>query len=276
MIHPGIKIILLVLFSPILSFPQDRSLEVVYKKVDSIPLTMVVIYPDDFDISQSRPGIIFFYGGGWVRGSLTQFEQQARYLAGKGMVCFLADYRVESRHGTTPFESLKDARSAMRFVRANAKLFGVDPSMIAASGGSAGGHLAAALALIDDYHEETDEPSVSTRPDALVLFNPVLDNGPGGYGYDRIGDAYHSFSPFHNIKPGAPPAIILSGSDDNLILATTLQQFCSLMETAGNHCELHLFAGQGHGFFNYRFPEYYQRTLQKTEQFLVELGFIDK
>jgi acetyl esterase/lipase len=60
------------------------------------------------------------------------------------MVCFLADYRVNTRHLTSPFESLKDAKSAIRFIRQHAGDYHIDTAKIVASGGSAGGHLAAA------------------------------------------------------------------------------------------------------------------------------------
>lgn len=61
------------------------------------------------------------------------------------------------------------------------------------SGGSAGGHLAAAIASIDGFNDATDDLSVSCKPNLLVLFNPVLDNGPEGYGYDRVKSIIRNF-----------------------------------------------------------------------------------
>jgi len=63
---------------------------------------------------------------------------------------------------------------------------GIDTSRIIASGGSAGGHLAACTALIDEINEETDDLSVSPVPFALVLFNPVVDTGKLGYGQEKL------------------------------------------------------------------------------------------
>ena len=258
------------------SIAQSGSLEIIYKKVDDIALSMIVVYPDDFDPTQASPAIVFFYGGGWVEGTVEQFKPQARHLAGRGMVAFLVDYRVESRHGTTPFESLKDAKSAIRFIRGNAHLLGVDPYRIAGAGGSAGGQLAAATALIEGFNEESDDLSVSSRPDALVLFNPVLDNGPNGFGFDKIGDEYPSVSPLHNVNPGAPPTIMFLGTKDSLIPVETLQAFKLQMQDAGSHCELILYEDQGHGFFNYHFPVYYNKTLKETERFLMQRGLIKR
>ena len=183
--------------------------QIMYKQVDSTKLFMEVYRPGTFNMAQKHPAMVFFFGGGWNGGSIKQFEPHAKYFSQRGMICFLVDYRVKGRHQTTPFESLKDAKSAIRYIRENAGTFNIDTSRIVASGGSAGGHLAAAAALIDDYNESSDNNSISCKPNVLVLFNPVIDNGPGGNGYDRIGEDYKSFSPLHNIRKGAPPTIIL-------------------------------------------------------------------
>ena len=60
---------------------------------------------------------MFFFGGAWAQGMVTQFTPQARHFAERGMVAIVADYRVFRRHGTTAFEAMADARSAIRWVR---------------------------------------------------------------------------------------------------------------------------------------------------------------
>lgn len=151
---------------------------------------------------------------------------------------------------------------------------GIDPNSIIASGGSAGGHLAAATALINAYNEPTDDLSIDCRPNALVLFNPVIDNGPGGYGYERVDTTYREFSPLHNIKKSAPPTIIFLGTEDNLIPVTTAEYYQMVMEKVGSRCDLHLYEDQGHGFFNYRNFDYYQQTLRQADEFLITLGYL--
>ena len=248
---------------------------ILYKQVDTTTLYMLADYPPDFDTTKDYPAIVFFFGGGWNGGSIGHFEPHARYLAKRGMICFRADYRVKSRQGTTPFESLKDAKSAMRFVREHAEELNVDPEKIVASGGSAGGHLAAATALITGYNEGSDRLFVSCVPNALVLFNPVMDNGPGGYGYERIGEAYRSFSPLHNIMEGAPPTLFLLGTRDRLIPVESAQYYKLVMEKVGSRCDLLLYEGQGHGFFNYGNLEYFKLTLSAANDFLISLGYIE-
>lgn len=252
-------------------YAQDGSL--VYKIIDSLSLKMDVYYPPKYKEGENYPAIVFFHGGGWNSGTTWQFEEQAKYFAGKGMICFTPEYRVKSREQATPFESLKDAKSAMRYVRAHAQELRVDTSNIIASGGSAGGHLAAAVALVESYNDMIDDLSISCKPSALVLFNPVIDNGPGGYGYERVGEEYKEFSPLHNIRKGAPPTIILIGDRDKHIPVETVKYYKVVMEKVGSRCDLKVYEGKEHGFFNYRNEdkEYYHITLQDMEAFLESL-----
>lgn len=251
--------------------------QMVYKQIDTISLIMEVHYPPQMDTTKEYPAIVFFYGGGWKGGSIEQFKQHSIYLSKRGAICFLADYRVEKRHQTTPYESLKDAKSAIRFIKKNAKKLHVDTSKIVASGGSAGGHLAAAAAIIEGYNEPSDDLTVSCKPAALVLFNPVVDNSPTGYGYDRIGEEYKNFSPLHNIKTGAPPTIMFLGTNDICLSVEAAKNFKKEMEDVGSKCELKLYEGEKHGFFNYnRSFEYYKKTLLEADEFLISLGYLKK
>ena len=255
------------------SFAQDQ---ILYKRIDTTQLYLTV-YPSAIkEPNKKSPAIVFFFGGGWNSGTVKQFEPQALYFIQRGMVCILVDYRVKEKHKTTPFESLKDAKSAIRYIRSHANELLIDPSKIVASGGSAGGHLAAATATINDYNESSDNTAISCIPDALVLFNPVFDNGPGGYGYERIGEAYKSFSPLHNIKSGTPPTIVFLGDKDHLVPVETAQYYKKIMEKVKSRCDLFVYEGQEHGFFNYKNLEYYKKTVSETDTFLQSIGILNK
>ena len=248
--------------------------EILYKKVDTTQLFLEVHYPPNMESSRSYPAMVFFFGGGWVGGNRSQFLHQAQYFAKRGVVCFLADYRTSKINGTTPFESVKDAKSAIRFIRKNATKFNIDGTKLIASGGSAGGHLAAATALVEGYNDPADDMSIDCIPNALVLFNPVVDNGPGGYGYERIGEAYKDFSPLHNIKKDAPSTILFLGTKDHLIPVVTAEYYKLVMEKVESRCDLKLYDGKGHGFFNYKDFESYKSTVAAADQFLVSLGYL--
>ena len=250
--------------------------QILYKTVDTTQLYLTV-YPSVTKMSNKKSSaMVFFFGGGWNNGTVKQFEPQAIYFSQRGMTCILVDYRVKEKHKATPFESLKDAKSAIRYIRAHANELLIDPSKIVAAGGSAGGHLAAAAATINDYNESTDNTAISCTPDALVLFNPVFDNGPGGYGYERIGEAYKNFSPLHNIKSGAPPTIVFLGDKDHLVPVETAKYYKTIMEKVKSRCDLFVYEGQGHGFFNYKNLEYFKKTVSETDTFLQSIGILNK
>ena len=270
-----LKISVTLLFTFMLIAPSCSSQErVPYKKIDTTTLFIDVYYPKTSKVEKNRSAMVFFYGGGWKGGSIKQFEPHAKYFSERGMVCILVDYRVKTRHNTTPFDALKDAKSAIRFVRGNADRFNIDSSKIIAVGGSAGGHLAAASSIVNEYSQDSDDLSVSCIPNALVLFNPVIDNGPGGYGYERIGDRYKEFSPLHNITKGTPPTIMFLGTKDRLIPVETVQYYKMVMEKVGSRCELKIYDEQGHGFFNYNNFPYYKKTVLETDKFLQSLGYL--
>lgn len=251
--------------------------EIPYKTVGPHVLNLQIFEPDGHRPTDARPGIVFFIGSAWVKGNPEQFFPHCRYLASRGMVAISAEYRVKALHGTTPFECVKDGRSAVRWVRAHAGELGIDPSRLAAGGGSAGGQVAAAAGTLTAFDEEGEDRSVSCRPDALVLFNPVFDNGPGGYGHDRVASRWREFSPKHNIRAGAPPTIVFLGSEDPTLPVTSAQEYGRLMKEAGSRCDVHVYDGQEHGFFNYfdgKNP-YYAETLRKADRFLASLGLLE-
>lgn len=248
-----------------------------YKVASGDELKLYIFNPQGHKASKDkRPAIVFFFGGGWNGGTPAQFEQHSRYLASRGMVAMVADYRVKSRQKTPPSACVNDGKSAVRYLRTHAKRLGIDPQRIAAGGGSAGGHVAATTGIIDGFDDEQDDKSVSSKSDALVLFNPVYDNGPKGYGHSRVIEYWETFSPAHNITKDDPPAIVFLGTKDSLIPVETAESFQSKMKAAGLKSDLHLYQGQPHGFFNEAKggTETYLDTIRKTDKFLVELGFL--
>jgi dipeptidyl aminopeptidase/acylaminoacyl peptidase len=104
-----------------------------------------------------------------------------------------------------------------------------------------------------------------------VLFNPVYDNSPEGYGYDRVKEYWRQFSPMHNIDKDTPPTIVLMGSEDKYVPPAIAKKYKELMEKAGNRCDLILYKDQRHGFFNVK---KFKETLQETDKFLVSLGYL--
>ncbi|MEZ5386123.1 MAG: alpha/beta hydrolase [Prosthecobacter sp.] len=257
----------------------DRS--ITYKSVDGIELKMDVFEPADLKPSDHRPAIVFFFGGGWNGGSTKQFYQQARAMAGQGVVAFSADYRVKSRNKTTPFECVKDGKSAIRWVRQHAAELGIDPERIVASGGSAGGHVAACTGVIEGHEEAGEDTSVSSVPNAMILFNPVLDTTEKGYGARNFKPEQQTeISPCHHVRQGIVPTILFHGTADKTVPFENAERFTKLMTEAGNQCVLVPFAGKDHGFFNGSFfrksngDADYEVTMKSSVEFLKARGIL--
>ena len=265
----------------------DSARPEIYKTVGDVKLALYIFEPAGHTSSDQSPAIVFFFGGGWTSGTPRQFEQQCRYLASRGMVAMTADYRVFSRHGTLAVKCVEDAKSAIRWVRANAKRLGIDPKRIAAGGGSAGGHIAACAGIIDNFDAPGEEKSISSVPNALVLFNPALVLG-GMKGQEpvkagrlerienRLGTEPEALSPAHHVRKGAPPTLVLHGNADNVVPYRTAEVFAEAMKKAGNRCELIGCENQGHGFFNFGRGDNanFIATTKKMDEFLASLGYL--
>lgn len=250
--------------------------QVVYKKTPQCELKLHIFNPKGHKAGDSTPCIVFFFGGGWNGGSPSQFYPHCKYLASRGMVAMAAEYRVKSRNNTTPKECVKDGKSAVRWIRANAKELGIDPDKVAAGGGSAGGHVAAATGNTTAFEEESEDKSISSVPNALVLFNPVYDNGPGGWGHSRVKDYWKDISPIHNLGPKSPPTIVFLGSKDKLVPVSTAEKYRDTMKKHGVRSELFVYEGQPHGFFNAGKDggKWFYKTVLEADKFLASLGYL--
>ncbi len=254
------------------SLPDMRIRAWTVKRLDSFEQVCRVYELASNNGRKNRPAVVFYFGGGWNGRNIEQFHDLCVNLARKGMVAVIADYRVKTINGTNPLMALHDARSAMRFVRRNAVQLGIDTGRIAAGGGSAGGHLAAACYTSDGLDDPKDDLSISSRPNLLLLFNPVIDNGPDGYGYERVKEWFPVFSPMHGIRSGFPPSIFFLGTKDNLIPVSTAETFQRRIRDVGGICDLHLYDGAGHGFFNQQ--KYRADIWPKVEGFLQRHGYL--
>jgi len=170
---------------------------------------------------------------------------------------------------------VEDGKEVIRYVRANAKKLGINPDQIIVGGGSAGGHVAASTAMCPKI-DGSPESSISCVPNALILFNPIYDNGPESYGHSRVLEYWEDISPMHNIVTGLPPTITFFGDQDAHIPLATINTFQNKMENAGNQCETHIYEGQKHGFFhiNKGGKEMFIDVITKADAFLVKNGYL--
>jgi len=259
-----------------------------YKYLRGGELKLYVFYPQGIKPSAAelstgalkRTAVVHFFGGGWTGGTPKQFYEQCAFYAAHGMVAITADYRVKSRAHTTPFECVNDGKSVIRWVRSHAAMLGINPDRIVASGGSAGGHVAACTALIPGHDDISDNWSVSCVPDALILFNPVLDTTSAGYGSGKVKGRETEISPNHHITEGLPPTILFHGTDDHTVPFANAAFFAKTMRAKGNVCTLFPIKGADHGFFNaHSFKAsndntHFDFTMTEALQFLKKLNFV--
>lgn len=252
----------------------------VYRQIPGGDLKLYVFHPVGWQVSDRRPAILFFFGGSWLHGSPGQFARQAEYFSSRGMVAICVDYRVKERQGTTPFECIADGKAAVRWVRSHAGELGIDPDRIAAAGGSAGGHVALSAAVLPGL--EDGDAKVSCAPNALVLFNPVVDttlDGIRGRKLEEIvrnvlGTRAEEASPAHHLQPGLPPTIIFHGKADRTVPFESVSRFATRATANGDKCTLMGYEGQDHGFYIRGDPYYVATVIREADRFLASLGWI--
>ncbi|MFX1457165.1 MAG: alpha/beta hydrolase [Promethearchaeota archaeon] len=243
-----------------------------YKKIGNIGLKLFIFKPSIRESKELLPIIVFFHGGGWNIGTPKQFFPHCEYFSSRGMISISAEYRIGSKHKTTPIESVMDGKSAIIWIRNHSLELIADPQMIVGAGGSSGGHVALCTAFVKNGKKNV----VDSKPNALVLFNPVVDTVSNPNLASLFESHAKKLSPIHNIKKGYPPIIIFHGTMDSIIPFRDVELFCLKMKKLDNRCELVLFENKNHAFFNYGFykNEPYKETLHLTDKFLVSLGFL--
>ena len=258
----------------------------VYKTVDTFKLKIDVFYSNITSGRENNTAVVFFHGGGWAYGTPDEFFTTCERYAKMGIVTFSVDYRLSVDNGIrpsktiSPIESVMDAKSAMRWVRENAGKYHIGKNRIVAAGQSAGGHLALSTAMIDDYNEKTDNLSVSSRPDAVLLFSACVNTVEAWC--DRMlsdrRDKIWSISPAHNISKGMPPMIEFHGDYDDQVPVWTVRSFKDAMMGEGNYFELHIYQGRRHylGDGNATYSRYFDdEILTLTDNFLRKFNFLE-
>jgi len=274
----------------------EDATEFTYRTVEDIELRAWVFQPDNVAEGDSRPAVVFFFGGGWRSGTPAQFADQCRYLASRGVVAVTCDYRVASRHGVKAASCVDDARYAIRWLRENAGMLSVNPRQICAAGGSAGGHIACCTGVVPALVSAEGGKAVRSVPNAMVLFNPAVMLAPlDGVEStrqqtkklsamaERTGVDPVRISPIHHVAAGQPPTVIFHGTADTAVPYFTVEEFARRSRAAGNDVTLVGYPGAPHGFFNNRGGnsessdrslQWYRATVQQMDLFLARLGWI--
>lgn len=224
-----------------------------------------------------RPGVVFIHGGGWQNLHPFLHIRHANALAARGYVTATISYRLHPE-GTIR-DAVADAKCAVRWMRANADRIGLDPDRLSVAGGSAGGHLAAMVALTPGRFEGTGgHADQSSAVQAAMLWYPVTDlHVPGtllpGFaegikaaaGTDDEAEL-RDLSPVAAVSPGAPPILTLCGEADEVTSADMIREFHAALDDCGVENELCVFEGEGHAWD--LLPAAWEKTFPLVVNFL--------
>lgn len=226
--------------------------------------------------SAQAPLLLLVHGGGWQVGDIRQFHPQCRVFSDHGLDCATVSYRVHSRHGSTPGDALADLRDAVRHLRRTHQGQGLPMPRLVVGGGSAGGHLAAALASALPWPDPGADPLAPTRPDAVLLYNPMLDLAPGMPDHGPVAPHWRALSPQHHLSAATSPTLVMSGDQDPEVAVATVQRHVQTLQGLGVQAKAVIYPGAGHGFFNPRGwqPSWFNQTNREVWRFLAELGWV--
>ncbi|MCL1857480.1 MAG: alpha/beta hydrolase, partial [Kiritimatiellaeota bacterium] len=211
--------------------------------------------------------MFYIHGGGWYDGDKTGFHPTARYMCERGYVCASINYRLTANGDIFP-KQIEDTRHAMAFFRARAKEYGFDRHRVAASGSSAGGHLAALLATIapeDDLGASDELRDRDTRPNAVVAYSTLftvmpLPDAPAvpddfdyiglamGGTFEEVPEVYRRMSPIERLDKDTPPFLVIHGKNDETIPVGRALVFKRYMDAAKRPATLEIMDDASHGF----------------------------
>lgn len=200
-------------------------------------------------------GVLLLHGGGWSSGDRTQLKGYGVLLGRRGYTCVASEYRLTGE-ALWPAQ-IEDVKCAIRWVRANAKRLGIDPERLVVSGNSAGGHLSlmAGAASAPEFEGTGGNPDFGSSCAAVISFYPPtgLDarawgGMPALFGKGAPAEVMKGASPLTYAGAGFPPTLIIHGNKDEVVPEREATNMYEALNRAGVPVELHMFAGQPHGF----------------------------
>jgi acetyl esterase len=228
--------------------PLSEPVTKVYKTINDIELKTDIFFPQNLNDTGNRPAFVLFCGESWDQASPEKGYGLCRHFASLGMVAFAVEYRPVNQKDITPAEIVADAKSAIRWIRFNAKVLGIDTNKIAACGYYAGGYLAACTSFINGYDEKAEDLRISSKPNVLMLISPALspEIDPD---FTKTFNQYkvaEELSPVYNIQPYSPNTFIIHAETDSVVPKSSMDEFIKKMKETKNIYELHSFENTGH------------------------------
>ena len=246
----------------------------IYRDGKPDPMRLHVFKPKGWTPEDHRPAFVFFFGGGWTRGTPERSASYAKWAASLGMVGIAPDYRTKERFDTTPLESVADGRAALRWVEDHVGKLGIDSGKIVVGGSSSGGHVALWTAIEHTPPGSATNEAPRAKPFALILVSPVSDtSSTTGYTPKRFGDEADALSPVHQLDAKMPPTLIFHGDADTTVTNAQSIALRDKLVAGSNVCELITVPGGNHGFQT-QLPEWKDKTRAAMTEFLTKEGVL--
>ena len=219
----------------------------IYRDLKPEPLRLFVVNPPNWKASDRRPAYVFFFGGGFIKGTPDRSIGTAKSLTKLGFVGIAPDYRTRERFGTTGVECIADARASLRWVQDHASELGVDPERIVVGGSSAGGSLALWTAIGRTPPGSVDAESPKFKPAALILFSAPTDTLSSKRA-PLFGKHAAELSPVQNLDAKIPPVLAFHGDADTTVPHSDAVKLRDALRATGSEIELVTVPGGDHGF----------------------------
>ncbi len=245
----------------------------VYVNHNGFDLIAHVFFPEG-EVTTPRPAIVFFHGGFWDVSMVPQFVPHAHHFTSRGMVAICFEYRISSKHQSTPLDAIDDSIFTLNWLNASAGELGIDLTKMVFSGAAGGAYLSLLLGMRKDK-----DLSPPFRPKALILFSALVNTTTKGQLSDRFPTTKLStkLSPSRLVRRKLPPMIFFHGTSDRVTPFSEIATFCRRMRWRGNRCQLIDFNGAEHSFFNFNVSHSnFELTISTADRFLVDLGIIEE
>lgn len=214
---------------------------------------IMVFLPETPKPENGYPCIVIFPGGGYANIHIRDAGiRAAEFYTANGLAAVVVKYRLPNGHPSIP---VTDGQQAVRMVRMNASRFGINPEMTGITGSSAGGHLAAMLA-VHTLNADPDSPHeldhYSSRPDFLILVKAVINDRNTWtlkkiLGPDPDEESIEFCNPANHIDSTAMPTFISHCTDDPAAPVDGALEFYDKLKASGVPAEIHIFRTGKHG-----------------------------
>lgn len=249
-----------------------------YSGAKDLNLKLDLCMPDKSD--GRLPAVVCIHGGGWHGGRREEYTPLIVQLAKRGYLAVTISYRLAPAHRFP--DQIEDLKCAVRWLRANARQYGIDPQRIGAVGWSAGGHLACLLGTsgaADEPRGAEAAGAFSSAVQAVVSFSgltdltadywnviPVALQGLMGATFSEKPEAYRRASAISYVDGGDPPFLLLHGGADGVVPLDQSRRLLRALESAGVEASLNVFPRARHRWYG----------AAARESFEMVFGFLDQ